>query len=74
MLIPRTRDDIVIIILVTQTFKIFIWKNVKGATIKQQHKDLRTYLRSWLPKEEQGPLTDQGDQRQNLRHNSRVHI
>ena len=42
--------------------------------MKQQHKDLHTYLRFWLPKEEQGPLTDQGGQMQSLRHNSRIHI
>lgn len=43
-------------------------------TIKQQHKEFHTYLHFWLPKEEQGLLTDQGGQMQSLEHNSRTHI
>lgn len=70
----KNQDGIIITILVIQTSKILTWKNFKDAIIKQQCKDLHTYLRSWLPKEEQGPLIDQGGQMQNLRHNSRVHI
>lgn len=41
---------------------------------QQQPKVLHTCLHFWLPKEEQGPWTDQGGQMQSLRHNSRVSV
>jgi hypothetical protein len=67
------RKDILIIVLLTQTFAVMYLENKKrAATTKQQHKDLHTYLHFWFPEEVQGPWPDQGDQTQSLRHNSRI--